>query len=156
MPTEIKDKYSTSTALTITLNGLGNGIARQSTIVDNTSNRYSRIVIYAKLRQSTSVTPTGNRTCTFYLLRDDNHGTNHRTDGAGASDTTITIQNAQLIGVLNNKPSPSTGDYLYGEFIIDNPGPKWGIAVQNDTGQALGSTAGDHWLRYVGINPEAQ
>ncbi len=156
MPTEIKDKYGASTALTITLASLGNGSAKQSTIVDNTTDRWSRLIIYVKLRQSTTVTPTANRTCTVYLIRDDNHGTNHRTDGAGASDANITLLNATLIGILNNKPAPATGEYLYGEFIIDNPGPKWGLAVQNDTGTALGTTAGDHWVRYVGINPEAQ
>jgi hypothetical protein len=154
MPTEIKEKYSTSTALTITLGGLGNGIARQSTIIDNTSDRYSRVIVYAKIKQGTS--PSSNRTVTAYLIRDDNHGTNHRTDGAGASDATITILNATLIGVLNNKASAVTGDLLYGEFIIDNPGPKWGIAIQNDTGVALDSTGSNHWVRYLGINPEAQ
>jgi hypothetical protein len=154
MPTEIKDKYSTSTAMTISLGGLGNATARQSTIVDNTSDRYSRVVVYAKIKQGTS--PSSNRTVTAYLIRDDNHGTNHRTDGAGASDATITILNATLIGVLNNKASAVTGDLLYGEFIIDNPGPKWGIAIQNDTGVALDATGSNHWVRYVGINPEAQ
>jgi hypothetical protein len=154
MPTEIKDKFGSSTALTITLASLGNTSARQSTVVDNTTDRFSRVIIFAKIKQGTS--PTGNRTVTAYLIRDDNHGTNHRTDGAGASDAAITILNASLIGVMNNKSSPSTGDVLYGEFIIDNPGPKWAIAIQNDTGVNLDGTGSNHWVRYVGINPEAQ
>lgn len=154
MPTEIKDKFGSSTALTITLASLSNTSARQSTIVDNTTDRFARVIVYAKIKQGTS--PTGNRTVTAYLIRDDNNGTNHRTDGAGASDAAITIQNATLIGVMNNKSSPATGDVLYGEFVIDNPGPKWGIAIQNDTGVNLDSTGSNHWVRYVGINPEVQ
>ena len=154
MPSEIKDKFAASTALTITVAGLGNGSARQSTIVDNTTDRFSRVIVYAKIKQGTS--PTGNRTVTAYLIRDDNNGTNHRTDGAGASDATITVLNAQLIGIMNNKASPATGDLVYGEFVIDNPGPKWGIAIQNDTGVALDATGSNHWVRFVGINPEVQ
>lgn len=154
MPSEIKDKFGSSTALTITVASLANGSARQSTIVDNTTDRFSRVIVYAKIKQGTS--PTGNRTVTAYLLRDDNNGTNHRTDGAGSSDAAITVLNAQLIGIMNNKSSPSTGDVLYGEFTIDNPGPKWGIAIQNDTGVSLDSTGSNHWVRFVGINPEAQ
>jgi hypothetical protein len=154
MPSEIKDKFGSSTAFTITLASLANGSARQSTIVDNTTDRFSRVIVYTKIKQGTS--PTGNKTVTAYLLRDDNNGTNHRTDGAGASDAVITILNATLIGIMNNKSSPTTGDVLYGEFIIDNPGPKWGIAIQNDTGVSLDSTGSNHWARFVGINPEAQ
>lgn len=154
MPSEIKDKFGSSTALSITLASLANGSARQSTIVDNTTDRFSRVIVYAKVKQGTS--PTGNKTVTAYLLRDDNNGTNHRTDGAGSSDAAITVLNAQLIGIMNNKSSPSTGDVLYGEFTIDNPGPKWGIAIQNDTGVNLDSTGSNHWVRFVGINPEAQ
>ncbi|HEY1170225.1 MAG TPA: hypothetical protein VGH19_02540 [Verrucomicrobiae bacterium] len=154
MPTEIKDKFGSSTAFTITLANLATGVAKQSTIVDNTTDRFTRVIVYAKIKQGS--TPTGNRTVTAYLIRDDNHGTNHRTDGAGASDATITIQNAQLIGVMNNKSSPTAGDVLYGEFVIDNPGPKWGIAIQNDTGANLDNTGSNHWVRYLGINPEAQ
>lgn len=154
MPSEIKDKFGSSTAFTITLASLANGSARQSTIVDNTTDRFSRVIVYTKIKQGTS--PTGNKTVTAYLIRDDNNGTNHRTDAAGASDAAITILNAPLIGILNNKSSPSTGDVLYGEFIIDNPGPKWGIVIQNDTGVNLDSTGSNHWARFVGINPEAQ
>lgn len=155
MPSEIKDKFSSATALTISLGGLGNGAARQSTFVDNTSDRFSRLLLYVKIKQGTS--PVNARTVTAFFLREDGHGTPHRTDGAGASDTTITVLNAPLVGILNNKSSgATTGDVMYGEFVIDNPGPKWAIAIQNDTGVALDATNSNHWVRYVGINPEAQ
>lgn len=155
MPSEIKDKFSSATALTISLGGIATGTAKQSTMVDNTSDRYARVLIYVKIKQGTS--PVNARTVTAYLLREDGHGTPHRTDGAGASDATITILNAPLVGIINNKSSgATTGDVMYGEFVIDNPGPKWGIAIQNDTGVALDATNSNHWVRYVGVNPEAQ
>ena len=159
MPSEIKDKFAASTALTITLASLATSstrdAARQSDIVDNTTNRYQKILVYVKLKQGTS--PTSARGAYVYLIRDDNNGTNHRTDGAGASDAALTVLNAQLLGVINNKASgAATGDNIYGEFMIDSPGPKWGIAIAHDTGVNLDSTGGNHWARYVGLNPEMQ
>lgn len=157
MANEIKDKFAASTALTITLASLASstaGVGRQSDIVDNTTNRYQSVLLFVKIKLGT--TPTGNKGAYVYLIRDDNNGTNHRSDGAGATDAAITILNAQLVGVLINKSSPSTGDVLYGEFLVDRPGPKWGVAVVHDTVAAFDSTGSNHWVRYVGMNPEVQ
>lgn len=158
MPNEIKDKIVTaSTALTITIASLASsvvGVGRQSTILDNTTLLHQDVLLFLKIKQGTS--PTGNKSVQVYLLRDDNNGTAHRTDGAGASDAALTVLNAPLIGVMVNKGSPATGDILYGEFRIHRPGPKWGIAIVHDTGVNLDSTGSNHWARYVGLNPEVQ
>ena len=157
MANEIKDLFGSSTALTITLASLATstaGVGRQSDIVDNTSARYQDIIVYVKLTQGTS--PTGNKAAYVYLIRDDNNASNYRTDGAGASDAALTVQNAILVGVMRNLAAPSTGDVLYGDFLITKPGPKWGIVIVHDTGVNLNSTAGNHFVRYVGINPEIQ
>lgn len=157
MANEIPDLFDASTALTITLASLATsttGVGRQSTIVDNTTNRYSKVIVYVKLKQGT--TPTGSKAGYVYLIRDDNHATNHRTDGAGASDAALTVNNATLIGIIRNVAAPSTGDNLFGEFVVETPGPKWGIAIVHDTAVNLDSTEGNHWVRYVGVNPEVQ
>lgn len=158
MPNEIKSLLDASAALTVTLASLASstsGAGRQSTIVDNTTERYQRLLIYAKITLGTS--PSGNTNVLLYLIRDDNDATTpHRTDGAGASDAAITIKNARLIGSMQAGSSPSTGDALYGEFVVDEPGPKWGIAVVHNTGVNLDATPGNHWVRYVGVNPEVQ
>ncbi|HVY71465.1 MAG TPA: hypothetical protein VHH73_16150 [Verrucomicrobiae bacterium] len=158
MANEIKDKFSASAALNITLASLASstsGVGRQSDLVDNTTSRYQRLLLYVKLKQGTS--PTGSTACYIYLIRSDADGTSpHYTDGAGASDAAITILNAQLVGVLANTASPATGDVLYGEFVVDLPGPKWAIAVVNSTGAALNSTGSNSWARYVGVDPEVQ
>jgi len=155
MANEIKDKLSTSAALTITLASLANGSARQSTLVDNATNRYQDLLLYVKLKTGTS--PTGNKTCDVYLIRgDDDATTEHLSDGAGASDAAIAILNAPLIGVVKTKASPATGDVLYGEFLVHRPGPTWGIAVANNTGAALDATGSNHWVRWIGLNPEVQ
>lgn len=154
---EIMEKFGSSTALTITLASLASsaaGVGRQSTIVDNTTNRYRDVLLYIKIKQGTS--PTGSRSVKVYGIRDDNNATNHRTDGAGAIDAGLTVLNAPLIGVGMNKSSPATGDLIYIECLFHRPGPKWGIAIVHDTGVALDATGGNHWARYVGINPENQ
>lgn len=154
MPTEIKPLFGSPTAFTITLASLASstaGAGRQSTLVDNSTTRYGRLLVFVKLRQGTS--PTGNRGAQVYLLRGD--GTN-RDDGAGASDAALTVLNSQLIGMLVNKSSPATGDVLQGWFIVEEPGKEFGIAIVHDTGVALDSTGGNHLAQYIGINPEVQ
>jgi len=124
-------------------------------LVDNSSDRYQDVLVYVKITQGTS--PTGNRTVQVFLLRDDaDSSTPHITDGAGENNAGLTVQNAQLIGVMMNKASPTTGDVLYGEFVVNRPGPKWGIAIVHDTNADLKATDADHWVRYVGLNPEVQ
>lgn len=154
MPKEIKDKFSSVAAMTLTLASLADGAGRQSTMVDNgTSDRFRDLLVYLKIKMGASA-PNANSIVEVYLLRGDKDGTEHFSDGGGASDAAMTPLNAQLIGALRNKASPSGGDVLYGEFLIHRPGPRWGIAVVNRTGQAFDSTGGNHWARYVGINPE--
>ena len=143
------------TALTISLASLASstaGVGRQSTIVDNTSLRYQRLYINAKIKLGTS--PTGSKGVYLYLIRDDGNGV--RDDAAGASDAALTVLNCPLIGTLADKAAPATGDVLQRTFVVENPGPKWGVAVVHDTVAALDSTGGNHVIGYVGENPEVQ
>ena len=156
MPNEIKEKFATGAALTITIASLASsttGVGQQSDVVDNTTNRFGKILLYARIRVGT--TPTANRTIRFYLIRVDDNGTPHRTDGAGASDAAFTVKNAIPIGTIFVDVTTSNLDY-YGEFVINDPGPKWAIAIVHDTGVNLNSTGSNHWIRYIGVNPEVQ
>lgn len=156
MANEIKDKFTSSAALTISLASLADAAGRQSTLIDNGTARYGRLIIYLKIKTGSSA-PTANSVCELYLLRGDKGtGTEHVTDGGGQSDAALTVLNAELIGVVRCKSLPSAGDVLYGEFAVDDPGPKWGVAVVNRTGQALDSTGSNHWVRYVGVSTEVQ
>jgi len=157
MANKILDLFGSSTAFAITIASLASsttGVGRQSDILDNSTSREQCVRIWAKIKQGTS--PTGNRSAYLYLIADDNNGTNHRTDGAGASDAALTIQNAPLIGVMRNKSTAATGELLYGEFLVRIAAPKWGIILVHDTVVALDSTAGNHWLRYSYVSPEVQ
>jgi hypothetical protein len=154
MANEIKDKFGTSTALTVTLASLANSAGRQSTLVDNTTSRYQDLLLLVNIK--TANTPTPNSIAEVYLIRSDNDGTEHRDDGAGTSDAALTPLNAQLVGALRSSGAPGTGETLKGSFLVHRPGPEWGVVVFNRTGQALDSTGSNHWVRYIGLNLEVQ
>lgn len=158
MANEIKSLYGATTSITITLASLASstvGVGRQSDIIDNTTTRYSAVLVFLQVKLGTG--PTGNRGVYVHLIRGDNDGgSTIRSDGAGTSDAGLTILNAQQIGGLQDAGAPSTGDVLTGEFLILEPGPQWGIAVHHDTGVALNATGSNFVVKYIGINPEVQ
>jgi hypothetical protein len=158
MANKILPKFETAGTLTISLGSLASstsGVGRQSTMVDNSTNRYKRVRLFLKIKLGT--TPTSAKAIYVYGLRGDLNGTPHRTDGAGASDAALTVLNAPLIGVIKNKDSgASTGDNCYGEVIFEDPGPEWGIAIVHDTAVNLDATGGNHYARYIGEEPEVQ
>jgi hypothetical protein len=155
MPNEIRTKTDALTTFTITLASLASGSARQSTMIDNTNLRPAAIV-YLKI-ESGAVAPTAGSVYEIYLLRGDAAAATYRTDGAGASDAAITIENAQLLGTI--VVTATANKNFYGEFDtwpLGPLGPEWGIAVKNTSGQALNATEGNHLKEYVLYLPEVQ
>jgi len=154
MPTAVKPKWSSVNTLTITLASLANNASRQSTMVDNSSTRYDRIHVYAKVTVGTN--PTANSTIAFWLIKGDNPASSsYRSDGAGATDASITWRNARLLDMILVPVNTSNAEY-YRDFVIDNPGPEWGIIVTNNTGVSLNATAGNHFIKWIGENMEIQ
>jgi hypothetical protein len=155
MANEIKDKYSASTAFSITLTGLAGsslGVGRQSALVDNSVTRYQKLLIYARVQQSGTV--SGNHAAYIYGLREDNAG--HISDSLTSGDASATFLNAPIIGVIGNKSSPNIGDYTNGEFIFDSPGPRFGVGVTQDQCSILSNNPTGQWVRWVGVDPEVQ
>jgi len=147
----VKPKFGTSTALTITLASLASstaGVGRQCTLVDNTTNRYDLIHLFGQITTGTS--PTDGKTIYLYAIRGD--GT-RRTDGAGASDAGMTRMTARLLKTI---PTDDTSEQGY-EFdcLLASPGPEWGICVVQDTEVALNATGTNHYVYYVGEHMEA-
>jgi hypothetical protein len=156
MANEIKDKYTSSAAFTVTVASLASStvsLGNSSDMVDNTGSRYQRIKVYAQVKLGSS--PGGNTSVYLYALRGDKNG--YRTDGVPASASgSVSFLNAPLLGVMRTKSSPSTGDVLYGDFEMVSPGPEFGVGISHDTGVAFDSTAGNHFVRWVGVDPEVQ
>lgn len=144
MPNEIQTKFLAKSTFTLTLAALANGTARQSTLLNNSSN-YPAALVYIRIR-SGAVAPTANTVYEVYLIRGSDPTTpTYRTDNAGAVDAAITIENAQLLGTL--VVTATANKDFYAEFdtaALGVLGPEWGIAVRNSSGQALNATEANH------------
>jgi hypothetical protein len=156
MANDILQENAAYAAMTITIASLASstsGVGRQTTLVDNSTDKSPSATIRYKITQGTS--PTGNRAVYFILLRGD--GTSGKRDHqAGASDAAITIPVAEAAWTAYNKSSPSTGDILQGSFDVHHLGKEWGFALIHDTGVNLDSTAGNHYIEYSYHHPEVQ
>lgn len=152
MPNVVQAEHGTPTAMTITLASLASstsGVGRQSTLIDNTDTA-QMVHVYVQVTVGTN--PTADTNIYVYLIKGD--GT-HRSDGAGASDAGLTVVNARLLGVIRVTAATSDTAY-YGEFIVRNPGPEWGIAIVHDTGVNLNATGSNHAVRYTTEDQEIQ
>lgn len=148
----VQNRLDGNANFTITLGGLAAGSSRQSTMIANTNNRASALVM-VKI-QTGAAAPTTGTVVEIFLLRNDNI-ISYSTDGAGATDAAITINNAQLLGtiVVNNNANA----YFYGDFDTAPLGPlgyQWGIAIRNNTDQALNGTEGNFIKEYCYYLPE--
>ena len=136
---------------TLTLASLASGSGRQTNMITN-SEDYPSALISIKIRSGTA--PAAGRAYKIYLIR----GTGTiRDDGAGASDAAITIENAPLLGTIIVTNTANKDFYAIihtAEKGIGALGPEWGIAVVNDTDQALNSTEGNHFYGYTYMVPE--
>uniref|UniRef100_A0A6M3IYH8 Uncharacterized protein n=1 Tax=viral metagenome TaxID=1070528 RepID=A0A6M3IYH8_9ZZZZ len=152
MPSEIRQKDIASANFTMTLASLLNGSARQSTLVSNSSD-YPAALIGLKIT-SGATAPTAGSLYSVYLLRDIGTVVD---DGAGASDTAITIENAPLLGTIVVTATINKAFYgVFDTWSLGPLGPTFGIAVKNSSGQALNATEANHVKEYIFYVPEIQ
>lgn len=163
MANAIKPLFSSVTAFTITYASLASstsGAGRQSTLVDNTTTRYSRIQVATNNKLGTS--PTAGKSIKHYGIRSNKDSTAIRDDAAGASDAAWTQKNADYMYTPSGRPSviycgsAATGDVFKGVYYLDEPGPEWGMGTVHDTGVNFDSTGSNHVASWLGINPEVQ
>lgn len=150
MASEIRAKYDAVASFTITLANLVSGSGRQATLLTNSDKR-PRAKIHAKITVGT--TPTAGTTVDFYLVR--GNGTIN-SDGAGSSDAALTVINCQPLGSLV-LDAATTDKVYYLDFMADDIGPVWGIAVVNRTNANLKNDAvNNNSITYEYMVPEAQ
>ena len=153
MANQINTKNIASANFTITLASLANAAARQSTLLDNSSNDYPAALIYLKVSSGANA-PTAGSVYEVYLIR--GNGT-IRDDNAGASDAGITITNSTLLGSIVVTASANTAFYgVFDTSVAGVLGQEWGIAIKNASGQALHGTEGNHGYSYAYYVPEIQ
>ena len=154
---DLLSKYAAAATLTITLASLASGAYRQSAVVDNESNLYVDGLLGGKIRLGTSPT-VGNIKIWLYGSWD---GSTYTAGCTGADAAFIPAgEDAQLLLVSTIVTNTTTGhDYEFGPidvaqafgFIMPR---KWGLVVQNNTGVALDATAGNHVIKFTGVNQQ--
>ena len=152
MANEIRTKDVSEAAFTLTTASLAAGSGRCSTAITN-SNDQPAALISIKVTSGGSA-PTAGGCYTVYLLRD--LGT-IADDGYGGSDAAFTPLNAPILGTIVVTNDASTAFYGVFDTAPHGPlGPTFGIAIVNNTDQAISSTEGDHAEYYNYYVPEVQ
>lgn len=156
MAGNILQKFGTNgQTFTVTLASLASGSARQSTVIDNSSNLYQDALVLLKIKSGASgVSATG--VVNVYAFATVDGGTSY-SENAGASDAAITLTsppNVRLIGQMNVVGNATT--YYSPLFSVASAfggilPEKWGIIIQNQTGASLDSTEGNHAKLYEGV-----
>jgi hypothetical protein len=146
-----KAAYASSASITITLNSLGSGSARESTAIDNTSNLY----LDAHVRVTVNVgSVTGAPQALVYAYGSEDGSL--YPDTVTGSDAGITLENPTVIRLAATIPTP-TGSKAYESDVFSIARlyggvlpRKWGIVVVNSTGAALSGSGNS--ASYTGIN----
>lgn len=155
----LKTEYGTAgQAITITLASLGAGSSRESTVVDNTTDRFLDALVQVKVRTNGSA-PTGDKAVYVYGYGTADNGTTYP-DTVTGSDAAITLTSPtqlRLLGVINcpaasttYKSPPFSVASLFGGVLP----LKWGIVITNATGNALDSTGSNFAAFCQGIRQE--
>ena len=157
---DIKEKFGTNgQTITITVASLANNSARQSTVIDNSTNLFQDALAQFKLKTGASGV-SSNGYVAVYAIATVDGGTTYN-ENAGATDAAITLTvppNAVLVGRINCVANATT--YYSPPFSIAAAfggvlPEKWGVIVENKTGAALDSTAGNHTAKYQGVYSQA-
>lgn len=145
----IKPTYASKATITWTGTSLANGSARESTVVDNTTNRYRD----ARIRFQTKGQTSGTNYVDVYVYTA--LGDTTYTDAATGSDAAFTAANrfnSRYLGSIkcNAGTSAVQAEFQLSDIFRTCP-DKWGLIVINNSGAALSATAGDHVVEYQGI-----
>ena len=145
--------YGSNSALTITIASLANAALRQSTEIDNTTNGYLTGLLGVKIKTGASGTSASGSVSVWAWAN-----SNDIRDGlAGASDAAIANNSGlRYVGRIAAGANATTYTKTFdlSETFGGSLPPKWGIVIENGTGAALDSTAGNHAVGFIPVNVE--
>lgn len=133
--TTITQNATNSNAVTINIASLANNTSVASSAIDNSTNKFVQAIVRVKVKTGASGTSTTGFV-NVYLVRSTNGGTNY------------TDNTDELLGSIATVVDATT--YIR-SFKAELLGTHWKIAVENRSGAALDSTAGNHEVEYTGI-----
>ena len=144
-----KIAYGTSTAITITLNGLVSSATagRESTAIDNTINKFLDALVTVTLKAADLVLADDKAVYVYAYGSED--GTNY-SDMVTGSDAAHTPKALPLVKVIPLEQNTSQRVVFAIAQAFGGVMPrKWGIVVRNYSGQVLAAT--DNSASYTGI-----
>jgi hypothetical protein len=167
-----KEALTVPTAITLTATSLADMAARESTLVDNTTNLYLDAIISGFIYSGAAV-PTGD----CYLLLSSSDGTTPSYPATGVDASIIVPRNVwtalnmlsygdkapgtELIFLtrLRTRGMPAAAKFGFGNIAISQAfslgglglPPFWGVVLLNAQGQAFDGTAGHTVLNYSGV-----
>jgi isopropylmalate/homocitrate/citramalate synthase len=148
-----KTSYASAVSITITLTSLTTNTARQSAVVDNTTNLYLDALVGGSFKTATGSLATIPYVNLYaYALTD---GTNYSgsASGSDAAYTLSTYKNIVLLGTVYINTA-NTVEYMPPRSVAASFGgtlpAKWGVIVENQTGLGLDASA-PGTISYTGI-----
>jgi hypothetical protein len=156
--------YAASAAITIGVESTASSstfaAGRESSVIDNTTNKYADALLSGKIRVGT--TPTANTQIAVYVFApvDDTPTYPDVMDGTDSTETLTSVGVGQGFlkpaATLNVDSNTSDRDYAFGPVSVAQlfggvMPPRWSVFVAHNTGVNLNSTAGNHFIKYQGI-----
>lgn len=147
--------YAAAGTVTITLTSLADGSWRQSTAVDNTTNKYMDALLGGSIQTGTS--PTADALIEVYLYASYD-GTNY-TGGASGTDSAYTADGEETLFKLAQViivDATSDQDYVFGPISVAQAfggamPSKWGVVIKNGSGAALNATGTNNEVQFLGV-----
>jgi len=142
---------------TITLGDLADGSAWSSAAVSNTANGYKEAIISVEITSHASNAPDVGSTFDVYLLQsDDDMSDAIMDDNWAGTDASITLLNAQFLGSIEVTADANTEfrGIFHSRDAVEALGPEWGIAILNNTGEAIHTTDANSFARYRYVIPD--
>ncbi len=154
MATTTKILYSATSLITISVSGLADNGARESTAIDNTSNLYIDAMV--QLQFPTVAGIGGNSSAINIYGYGSTDGTNYQFNATG-SDAAITMPATPAVPLIGVYPIVLTGVNTQ-KIVIPSVAQafggnlplKWGIIVENKCGMAV-ATSGSISAWFTGI-----
>ncbi len=162
------DSVTDTNALTITLASLATSatliVGRQSTVVDNSSNKF--LDFYVSGQVTVGTTPTVDKQIAIYVFAPIKIASSTAsfpiatTTQLGTSDAAATFeayQRDQLkLAAVANVIATSDRAYSFAPFsvaqLFGGVCPiQWGLFVSHNTAVNLNATGGNHWFHWTGI-----
>lgn len=124
-------------SVTITLASLANNTTATSNAIDNSTNKFLSALVRVKVKTNAAGT-SATGSCSVFLVRSTDGGTDYD-DSNGA-----------FLGALPTVANATTYTRTFSTELLGMLGSHWKVAVVNNSGAALDSTAGNHEVEFAG------